>query len=228
MAKLKFDLAEDRRYETGVNECVLFVKGTDGNYATGVEWNGITAITESPEGAEANALYADNIKYLNLVSAEDLNGTIEAYTYPDAFAECDGSKTPTGVSGVYLGQQERKSFAICYKTKYSDANNGDYYKLHIIYNCLAAPSERAYNTINDSPEAITFSWEFSTTPETVTTAGFKPTAIVTLDSRAIKDAGKETALDAVIDSLYGTDGAGAGTGTDSTLLTPDQVIAKFA
>ena len=166
MSRLTWDNAGERYYETGVKQGVLYPIQSDGKYSLGVAWNGLTAVTESPSGAEATALYADDIKYLNLISNEEFGATIEAYTYPDEFAECDGSAALA--DGVMLGQQKRKTFGLCYKTTVgNDVDGNDYgYKLHLIYGCLAAPSEKAYATINDSPEAITFSWEVSTTPVT--------------------------------------------------------------
>lgn len=201
MSKLTWDKTGERYYETGVKNCALYVRNADGSYPSGVAWNGITAVTESPSGAEASPLYADDIKYLNLVSTEELGGTIEAYTYPDEFAECDGSAEL--VTGVMLGQQVRKTFGLAYKTTLgNDTEGNDHgYKLHLFYGCLAAPSEKAYATINDSPEAITFSWEFTTTP--VEVAGFKPTANITIDSTKV-DATKLKAFEEV---LFGSDDA---------------------
>ncbi|MBR6683722.1 MAG: hypothetical protein IKL38_05210, partial [Firmicutes bacterium] len=185
-----------------VRNGVLYVQ-EGGIYPKGVAWNGLTAVTESPSGAEATALYADDIKYLNLMSNEEFGATIEAYTYPDEFAECDGSAAL--VDGVMLGQQKRRTFGLCYRTALgNDTEGSDYgYKLHIIYGALAAPSEKAYATINDSPEAITFSWELSTTP--VEVEGFKPTASITIDSTKV-DPAQLTALEAV---LYGSEDAEA-------------------
>ena len=177
----------------------MYLQDTSGAYPTGVAWNGITAITESPSGAEASPLYADDMKYLNLMSAEEFGATIEAYTYPDECKECDGSAELA--TGVVIGQQKRKTFGLCYKTVVGNDtdSNAHGYKLHIIYGCLAAPSEKAYATINDSPEAITFSWEVSSTPVTVT--GYEPTACVTIDStKADKD--KLAALEEI---LYGSE-----------------------
>lgn len=210
MAKIEWDLTGDRLYETGVKNGVLYVQN-NGTYAAGVPWNGLTAVTESPSGAEATPLYADNIKYLNLMSAEEFGCTVEAYTYPDEFAQCDGSAAL--VEGVHIGQQARKPFGLCYRTELgNDADGIDHgYKLHLIYGCLAAPSEKAYATINDSPEAITFSWEVSTTP--VNVAGFKPTATVVIDSTKV-DAAKLKALE---DKLYGTETE------EPTLLLPDEI-----
>ena len=212
MTKLVWDKTGERLYETGVKQGVLYPQAVGGTYPKGVAWNGLTNITESPSGAEATALYADDIKYLNLVSAEELGGTIEAYTYPDEFAECDGSAALT--DGVFIGQQDRKTFGLCYRTTLGNDvdSNGHGYKLHLIYGALAAPSEKAYATINDSPEAITFSWEFKTTPVTVT--GHKPTASLTLDSTKVS----ETKMAALEKVLYG-DGE-----TEARLPLPDEVV----
>lgn len=202
MSKLVWDKTGERLYETGVRKGVLYLKGENGAYSNGVAWNGLTAVTESPSGAEATPLYADDIKYLNLLSAEEFSATIEAYTYPDEFAECDGSGSL--VAGVFIGQQKRKQFGLCYRTVLGNDEDGEEYgyKLHIIYGCLAAPTEKAYATINDSPEAITFSWEISTTP--VEVSGFKPTASLVIDSTKV-DAEKLAALEEI---LYGKDGTG--------------------
>lgn len=199
MSKLVWDQTGDRLYETGVKQGVLYPQGESGTYPLGVAWNGLTGATESPSGAEATPLYADDIKYLNLYSTEEFGATIEAYTYPDEFAECDGSAEL--VKGVMIGQQARKPFGLCYKTTLgNDIKNNDYgYKLHIIYNAMASPSEKGYQTINDSPEPITFSWEITTTPVNVT--GFKPTASVIIDSTKV-DATKLKALE---DILYGSE-----------------------
>ena len=215
MSKLVWDKTGERFYETGVKQCVLYIP-TGGVYSKGVAWNGITAITESPSGAEATALYADDIKYLNLMSAEEFGATIEAYTYPDEFAECDG--TASLVDGVTIGQQVRKTFGLCYRTTVgNDSDGNDHgYKLHIIYGALAAPSEKAYATINDSPEAITFSWEVTTTPVEVT--GFKPTATIVIDSTK----SDPTKLKALEDILYGKDGD-SGSGAEPRLPLPDEI-----
>ena len=196
MAKIEWDKTGERLYETGVKNGVLYVQ-EGGAYPKGVAWNGLTAVTESPSGAEATPLYADDIKYLNLLSAEEFGATIEAYTYPDEFAACDGSASL--VDGVMIGQQARKTFGLCYRTTIgNDTDGNDHgYKLHIIYGALAAPSEKAYATINDSPEAITFSWEVTTTPVNVT--GAKPTASITIDSTKA-DPTKLAALEKI---LYG-------------------------
>ena len=199
MSKLVWDATGERLYEAGVKNGVLYLKDTQGAYSTGVAWNGLTAVTESPSGAEATPLYADDTKYLNLMSNEEFGATIEAYMYPEEFAECDGSAALQ--AGVFIGQQPRKTFGLCYRTVLgNDVENNEYgYKLHLIYGCLAAPSEKAYATINDSPEAITFSWEVTTTPVNVT--GHKPTACVTIDSTKV-DAEKLAALEAI---LYGSE-----------------------
>lgn len=212
MSKLVWDKTGERLYETGVKQGVLYPQAAGGTYPNGVAWNGLTNITESPSGAEATALYADDIKYLNLVSAEEFGGTIEAYTYPDEFAECDGSAALT--EGVFIGQQDRKTFGLCYRTTLGNDvdSNGHGYKLHLIYGALAAPSEKAYATINDSPEAITFSWEFKTTP--VNVAGHKPTASLTIDSTKVS----ETKMAALEKVLYG-DGD-----TEARLPLPDEVV----
>ena len=195
---------------------VLYVQGTGGTYGTGVAWNGLTAVTESPSGAEANPMYADDIKYLNLFSAEEFGATIEAYTYPEEFEQCDGSASL--VAGVTIGQQERKQFGFCYRTSLgNDTDGNDHgYKLHIVYGCKASPSEKAYATVNDSPEAITFSWEVTTTPVNVT--GAKPTATITIDSTKV-DQGKLTALENI---LYGSSTAAA------RLPLPDEIKTIMA
>ena len=211
MSKLVWDQTGERLYETGVKYGVLYVQ-EGAAYPKGVAWNGLTAVTESPSGAEATALYADDIKYLNLMSAEEFGATIEAYTYPDEFMACDGSASLT--EGVYIGQQARKAFGLCYRTTVgNDVVNNDYgYKLHLIYGALASPSEKAYSTINDSPEAITFSWEVSTTPVNVT--GHKPTACLTIDSTKVNPT-KLAALEAI---LYGAES------TEAHLPLPDEVV----
>lgn len=216
MSKLVWDQTGDRLYETGVKNGVLYVQSGDGTYPKGVAWNGLTAVTESPSGAEATPLYADDIKYLNLMSAEEFGATIEAYTYPDEFAECDGSAAIG--TGVYIGQQPRKTFGLCYRTVFgNDVDGNDHgYKLHLVYGALAAPSEKAYATINDSPEAITFSWEITTTPVNVT--GHKPTACVTIDSTKVD----ETKLAAIEAILYGTESE------EAKLPTPDEIVALLA
>ena len=212
MAKLVWDATGERKYETGVRNGVLYVMGEGGTYPKGVAWSGLTAVTESPSGAEATALYADDTKYLNLISAEEFGATIEAYMYPDEFAECDGSATLD--AGVTIGQQPRKTFGMSYRTVYgNDVDNERYgYKLHLIYGAVAAPSEKAYATINDSPEAITFSWEVKTTPVNVT--GHKPSASLTIDSTKVD----QTKLKKIEDILYG---AAEG---EARLPLPDEII----
>ena len=199
MSKLKWDETGKRFYETGVRNGVLYVMDDTGAYPAGVPWNGLTSVTESPSGAEPTPLYADDAKYLTLMSAEEFGASIEAYTYPDEFAACDGSASIG--TGVTIGQQSRKTFGLCYRTTVGNDIEGEAfgYKLHIIYGALASPSEKAYQTINDSPEAITFSWEVSTTPVAVT--GFKPTASLVIDSTKVA-AAKMAALEEV---LYGKD-----------------------
>ena len=218
-AKIKWDAVGEHLFETGVKNGVLYRQNVSGVYDEGYAWNGLISISESPSGAEATPLYADDIKYLNLMSAEDFGATIEAYTYPDAFAECDGSASLA--KGVTIGQQARKPFGLCYRTTIgNDTDGNDHgYKLHIIYGCLASPSERSYSTINDSPEAITFSWEIKTTPVAVT--GAKPTACLTIDSTKV-EASKLSALEVI---LYGKDptSEGAGDGVAPRLPLPDEI-----
>jgi len=215
MARLVWDSTGEHVYETGVRNGVLYVQNSNGTYGNGVAWNGITAVTESPSGAEATAIYADDIKYLNLYSAEEFGATIEAYTYPDAFAECDGSASP--VAGMSIGQQTRKSFGFCYRTAVgNDVAAEDYgYKLHILYGCRVSPSEKAYQTINDSPEAITFSWEVTTTP--VAVSGFKPTACVVIDSTKFTTETAKAKLTALEQKLYGSENS------EPTLPLPDTI-----
>lgn len=215
MSKLVWDTTGERYYETGVKKGVLYVQSA-GAYPKGVAWNGLTAVTESPSGAEATALYADDIKYLNLMSNEEFGATIEAYTYPDEFAACDGSAAL--VDGVMIGQQKRSAFGLCYRTAIgNDTDGSDHgYKLHLVYGCQAAPSEKAYATINDSPEAITFSWEVTTTPVEVT--GHKPTSCITIDSTKV-DSGKLAALE---DILYGD------AESEARLPLPDEIANLMA
>lgn len=211
MSKLVWDSTGDRLYETGVKNGVLYPIDEVGTYSKGVAWNGLTAVTESPSGAESNPLYADDIKYLDLRSVEEFGGTIEAYMYPDEFAECDGSAELA--AGVKIGQQQRKVFGLCYRTTLgNDVKGDDYgYKLHIVYGAVASPSERSYTTMNDSPEAITMSWEFTTTP--VSAKGFRPTAHLEIDSTKA-NAEKLTALE---DILYGANE------TEARLPLPDEI-----
>lgn len=214
MTELTWDDTGEHFYETGVDHGVLYVYD-GGSYGVGVPWNGLTGVTESPSGAEATPMYADNIKYLNLVSTEEFGGTIEAYTYPDEFAECDGSVEPA--PGVMIAQQNRKMFGFCYRTRIGNELEGDAlgYKLHLVYGALATPSEKAYATVNETPEAITFSWTFTTTPAPVT--GFKPTAHLVIDSTKVGS----VELAELEDLLYGT------AGTDPELPLPDAVINIF-
>ena len=211
MAKLVWDESGKRVYETGVRNGVLYVQGENGEYQKGVAWNGLTAVTESPSGAEPTALYADDIKYLELFSAEEFGATIEAYTYPEEFEACDGSASLG--TGVTIGQQDRKAFGICYRTVVGNDVKGNEhgYKLHLVYGAKAKPSEKAYATVNDSPEAVTFSWEVTTTP--VNVAGFKPTASVTIDSTKIQP----EKLKLIEDKLYGT------ASEEAKLPLPDEI-----
>ncbi len=216
MAPLTWDQVGERLYETGVDRGVLYQLNQTGDYVDGVAWNGLTTVTESPSGAESNKQYADNTVYVNLISAEEFNGTIEAFTYPDEFAQNDGTAEP--VPGVALGQQGRRPFGLAYRTlKGNDTDGQDHgYKLHLVYGAQASPSEKAYATINDSPEAIAFSWEFSTTP--VGVADHRPVSLLTIDSTKVDEADLAT-LEAI---LWGTD-------TDEARLPdPDEVIALFA
>jgi hypothetical protein len=210
--ELTWDNVGERRYETGVDRGVLYLPDGSGDYNEGHAWNGLTTVTESPSGAESNPQYADNVKYLNLVSAEEFGATIEAFTYPDEFGQCDGTAEPE--PGIYLGQQGRRVFGLSYRTRVgNDLDGTDHgYKLHLVYGALAAPSEKAYATINDSPEAITFSWEVTTTP--VAVDGYKPTALLTIDSTKV-DAAALTDLEEI---LYGTEA------DDPRLPLPDEVI----
>lgn len=211
MSKIVWDAVGEHTFETGVRNGVLYLKDAEGAYNTGVAWNGLTSVSESPEGAEATDLYADDIKYLTLMSAENFKATIEAYTYPVEFEECDGSASIA--KGVVIGQQSRKPFGLCYRTAIGNDTDGNEhgYKLHIVYGCQASPSEKQYSTINDSPEAITFSWEVNTTPVNVT--GKKPTATLIIDSTKA-DKAKLTALEAI---LYGSETA------EPRLPLPDEI-----
>ena len=211
MSKIVWDAIGDHTFETGVRNGVLYLKDAQGAYNTGVSWNGLTSVSESPEGAEPTDLYADDTKYLTLMSAENFKATIEAYTYPVEFEECDGSATIA--KGVVIGQQSRKPFGLCYRTAIGNDTDGNEhgYKLHIVYGCQASPSEKQYSTINDSPEAIMFSWEVNTTPVNVT--GKKPTATLIIDSTKA-DKAKLTALEAI---LYGSESA------EPRLPLPDEI-----
>ena len=215
MPRLVWDKTGERLYETGVRQGVLYPM-VGGEYPKGVAWNGLTAVTESPSGAEATPMYADDIKYLNLYSTEEFGATIEAYMYPKEFEECDGSAEIA--KGVTIGQQPRKSFGMCYRTVVgNDVDNDGYgYKLHIIYGGTASPSEKAYTTINDNPESITFSWEVTTVP--VNVEGFKPTASLTIDSTKVDT----TKLAALEDILYGKDEV------DARLPLPDEIATLMA
>lgn len=214
--KLQWDVIGEHTFETGVKKAVLFPISSTGTYPKGVAWSGITAVTQSPSGAESNPYYADDIKYLEIRSAEDFGATIEAYSYPDEWAECDGSAQVQ--PGIYIGQQSRKGFGFTYVTTQGNDTQGiDYgYKIHLIYNATASPSERNYQTINENPEPNSLSWELSTTPINVT--GYKPTAHIEIDSTKVDAA----TLKAFEDILYGTDGE---EGTDSRLPLPDEVIS---
>lgn len=216
MATLVWDQTGQRFYETGVDHGVLYLPDSSGAYVNGVAWNGLTSVSETPSGAEPNAQYADNIKYLNLYSAEEFGATVEAFTYPDEFAQFDGLGVPS--VGVTIGQQARKVFGLSYRSKIGNDLDGDDhgYKLHLLYGCTASPSEKAYNTINDSPEAITFSWELATVPVGVT--GYKPTSLITVNSTAVDPANLKT----LEDFLYGTAGA------DPSMPLPDAVVAIFS
>ncbi len=221
MTTLQWDQTGQKQYETGVDRGVLYIPDESGNYVDGFAWNGLTTVTESPSGAESNKQYADNGVYLNLQSAEEFGGTIEAFTYPDEFGQCDGTAEPE--AGVSLGQQSRSSFGFAYRTLIGNdvAGQNAGYKLHLVYSALAAPSEKAHATVNDSPEAVAFSWEFSTTPVNVGTIGgttYKPTSTVTIDSTRV-DA---DALAALEEMLYGT------SGTDPSLPSPADVVALFS
>lgn len=214
MAALQWDQVGERVFETGVDHGVLYLPDETGVYDTGFAWNGLVSVTESPSGAESNKQYADNTVYLNILSAEEFGGTIEAFTFPKEFMLCDGTAAPK--IGVFVGQQPRKPFGMSYRTKVgNDLDSDAGYKLHLVYGALASPSEKGYTTVNDSPEPITFSWEFTTTPVTVTDLG--PTAILTIDSTQV-DAGDLAALELL---LYGAVAA------EPTLPTPDEVIALF-
>lgn len=222
--KLVWDKTSERYFETGVDRAVLYPFNTTSKaYDNGVAWNGVTGVTETPSGAEPTALYADNIKYLTLMSNEDLGGTITAYTYPDEWAECDGSAELD--EGIMIGQQPRKTFGLCYRTRIGNDTEGDShgYKLHLVYGCLASASERAYATVNDSPEAIEFSWEFTCTP--VDVPDFKPTAIVTIDSTKV-DADKLKSFEEI---LYGKDPTttGGNDGVVPKLPLPSEVQSHF-
>lgn len=224
MAALTWDGTGTRFYETGVSHGVLYTKKNDGTYNTGVAWNGLTNVSENPDGAEPTDLWADNIKYATIRSAETFSATIEAYTYPEEFNECDGNKSPENLTGVYIGQQARTPFALSYRTQIgsdnfaADSNEG--YKLHIIYDATASPSDKSYDSINDSPDAITFSWEITADPKPITgyeDSGFKPTATIVIDKSKLTAKGK-TNLATLEAALYGGDNA------EPTLKLPHEVI----
>lgn len=212
MAKIVWDEVGKRYYETGVSQGVLYVQDTTGNYPTGVAWNGLITVNESPSGAEPTPLYADDIKYLNLMSAEEFGASIEAYTYPEEFALCDG--TEELATGIIVGQQTRKPFGLCYKTRIGNDTDGvDHgYKLHLIYGALASPSQKSYSTINDNPDAITFSWDVKTTPVAVT--GMKPTATIVIDSTKVEAAN----LEALENILFGNEE------NEPRLPLPDEIL----
>ena len=217
MSRLVWDQIGEHFYETGVDQGVLYLLDAQNAYSTGVAWNGLTSVSESPSGAEATKLYADNIKYLNLISAEEFAATIECYTYPDEFMECNGEKEL--VAGVVAGQQARKSFGLSYRTQVgNDTKGSDYgYKIHLIYGCLASPSDRSYSTINDSPDAITFSYEINTTPVDTGVEGFKPTSCIVIDSRDFTTEAAKAKLTAFEAVIYG------GENTTARLPLPSEV-----
>lgn len=211
MSALIWDKSDERFYQTGIDNVALYVKGTPDpadattDYLTGVAWSGVSSIAESPSGAESNKIYADNIEYLNLISAEELGLTVTAYDYPDEFEQCDGTATPSGLPGVKLGQQARKSFGLAYRTRVGSNEDGDShgYRIHIVYNCKAAPSERTYNTVNESPEAIEFSWSISTTKEKYST--YAPIVNITIDSRKFTTTQQLANLKELEETLWGRD-----------------------
>lgn len=235
MSMLEWDKTGERYLEYGTKKGVLYVQKADGTYDDGVVWNGLTAVTESPDGAEPNDLYADDMKYASLRSAETFGGTIEAYQSPDEFDQCDGTATP--VKGVHIGQQKRKPFGFTYISQVGNdtaSDEDDGYKLHIWYNCTASPSERSYETVNDSPDAITFSWEIATTPVPLT--GYKPVSTITIDSTKLDTAGKAV-LKQLEEMLYGRNAVEADpsanppveavTELTPTLPSPAEVLAMF-
>ena len=219
MSVLTWDEQGEKLFETGVQKCVLYPLNTNNQYTPGVAWNGVSSVSETPSGAEATAIYADDIKYLNLYSAEQLGATLQAYMYPDEFEQCDGSAEVA--PGVTIGQQNRKTFGLCYRTTLgNDTDGNDYgYKLHLLYGCKASPSEKQYQTINDSPEAISFSWTLTTTP--VNVSGYKPTSILTIKSTDFKTTEEKARLKALEDLLYGT------ANSEPRLPLPDEVIAMM-
>lgn len=237
MAKLVWDQAGKRKYETGVSQAALFVQDTNGGYPEGVAWNGLTGVTETPSGAEETPLYANNSKYVSLRSAEDLGGTIEAYTYPDEWMACDGSASIA--KGVHVGQQARKTFGLAYQTLVGNDTDGtDYgFKLHLVYGASVSPSEKAYATVNDSPEAITLSWEFTTNPVEIPTkvGDFRPSSSLIIDTTELEGGKKNPKLLQLLDIIYGTDavagdedeGITASEGTTARLPLPGEVYDLF-
>lgn len=242
MSALVWDKSNERFYQTGIEKVALYIKTSsvtnNTNYGTGIAWSGVSSIAESPSGAESNKVYADNVEYLNLISAEELGLTLTAYDSPVEFDQCDGMATAT--TGVVFGQQERKEFGLAYKTRIGTNADGDSYgyKIHLVYNCKASPSERTFNTVNDSPEAIEFSWSISTTKETVgsitvggTTTAYKPIAMITIDSREFKTSAQKAALKAFEEQLWGRDADATATpevsALEPTLLTPAAVVTAL-
>lgn len=234
MSALTWDTVGERLFETGIDHGVLYLQNTDGTYADGVAWNGLTGVTETPEGAEPNDKYADNIKYLSIYSAETFSGTIKAFMYPDEWALCNGEKS---IGGLTIGQQTRQSFGLVYRTILgNDTAGNDYgYKLHIVYGCMASPSERDYQTVNDSPDAIEFSWEFTTTPVTLTSKDendkvYKPTSLLTVDSTKFTQTADKAKLKTLEDTLFGTDATTdpVSEGSDPTLPSPDAIISMLS
>lgn len=236
MARLLWDQTGEKFYETGVNQGVLYPYDSSAAdptkaYGPGVAWNGLSSVSESPSGAEANKIYADNINYLNLYSAEEFGGTIEAYMYPDEFKACDG--TAELITGAYVGQQTRKAFGFCFKTIIGNDTEGDAkgYKLHLIYGCKASPSEAQYQTVNDSPEAIAFSWEFTTTPIAIGKINgteFKPASRIVIDSTKFTTEAQKAKLTALEDKLFGTNASGQEEGTDPYLPLPAEVVSTLS
>lgn len=235
MARIEWDTIGTRYYENGVDHAVLYLVDSNGTYNNGVAWNGLTSVSESPSGADANKLWADNMNYLTLYGIEEFGASIEAYTYPDEFAECDGSRTL--MPGVTIGQQTRKGFGLCYRTKVGNDTVGNEfaYKLHLIYGCRASPSDRSYETINDSPDAISFSWEITTTPVNVTigtganAVTYQPTASLIIDSRDFTTEALKTKLTGLEDVLYGKDPTtGTTGGTNPRLPLPAEVITLLS
>lgn len=233
MSKLVWDKSDERFYQTGIENVAIYVKSA-GVYGTGVAWSGVSSIAESPSGAESNKVYADNVEYLNLISAEELGLTLTCYDYPDEFEQCDGTSTP--VAGVKFGQQARKEFGLAYKTRIGTNEDGDGfgYKIHLVYNCKATPSERTYNTVNDSPEAIEFSYSISTTKENVGTindVAYKPIAMITIDSRNFTTVNQKAALKLFEENLWGRDADTTANPEVSaltpTLPTPAQVVSQL-